>query len=53
MQETDTTQHDNTTTQASPEKKPFVAPTLEKMDVALTESGAGGFSNSDLATYAS
>lgn len=34
-------------------KKPFEAPVMEKVDVRLTEVGAGLFSGVDFATYGS
>jgi hypothetical protein len=53
MQKTATTKQDNSTQSVSSEKKPFVAPRLEKMDTTLTMSGTGSFSNTDFSTYSS
>ncbi|MBD9417119.1 hypothetical protein IB234_21335 [Pseudomonas sp. PDM16] len=53
MQKPDTTPSKETTTPASAEKKTFIAPKFEKMDIALTESGAGTFDGADFSTYAS
>jgi hypothetical protein len=52
MSQTDTTKQNNSTQSASSEKKPFVAPRLEKMDTALTANSFTGF-GADFGMYSS
>lgn len=53
MQKPDTTPSKETTDPASAEKKPFILPKFEKMDIALTESGVGSPNGADFSTYQS
>lgn len=53
MQKADTKQRKNANNPASPAKKTFIAPRLEKLDTALTKTGTGGFNNTDFSTYSS
>ncbi|CAM3107425.1 Uncharacterised protein [Ectopseudomonas mendocina] len=53
MQKTDTKQRKNANSPVSSAKKAFIAPKLEKLDTALTKSGAGTSTTSDFATYQS
>ena len=53
MQKVGSKQSKDTNNSAPPTKKPFIAPRLERLDTALTQSGVGSADGSDFSTYQS